>query len=300
MATLPLVSRSTRASSSRLTLSTPFRPRSVRSLSIVPNRSPSSNAFFGAQFGLRSRHDAYPTAQGGKGKGKEPGRGVDPEAEVDDREWDIRVARAMLHLQETLPLFFSPEMDSATMFPPEIFSQHVMLKLPPPLPIKISSLSGYGMAFSVARSGMHAFHTDLRSDLERMTFSPSPADAAKESQTNALLLSRKPVPAHRKKQIRVLVSVYGTPRLPSHTEAKWHTSSLYTFSPTSGLISSHEVETIRPLPGEGVSEWLMSRLLGWTSRNAGHEGAIPCPRTAALPPSSDMARFRRRFSPRDE
>lgn len=27
----------------------------------------------------------------------------------------------------------------------------------------------------------------------------------------------------------------------------------------------------------------MSRLLGWTSKNAGHEGAIPCPRTVAYP-----------------
>ncbi|KAK8861476.1 hypothetical protein IAR55_002297 [Kwoniella newhampshirensis] len=298
MTSLPLISRSCRASSSRLPLATPVLLHK-RQHSVVPNRSPSLNAFFGAPFGIPTRYDAYPS-HAGKGKGKEPGRGVDPEAEVDDREWDMRVARAMLHLQETLPLFFSAEMNSATMFPPEIFSQHVMLKLPPPLPIKISSLSGYGMAFSVARSGMQAFHTGLRSDLERMTFSPSPADAAKESQSAALLLSRKPVPAHRKKQIRVLVSVNGTPRLPSHTEAKWHTSSLYTFSPTSGLITSHEVETIRPLPGEGVAEWLMSRLLGWTSRHAGPEGAIPCPRTVAVPDTSEMARFKKGGRARDE
>jgi hypothetical protein len=69
-------------------------------------------------------------------------------------------------------------------------------------------------------------------------------------------------------------------------EATWHTSSLYSFSPYTGLIASHEVETIRPLPGEGVAEWLMSRLLGWTSRHGQAHGQgqahpypypYPCP-----------------------
>ena len=87
---------------------------------------------------------------------------------------------------------------------------------------------------------------------------------------------------HRQKQIRVLLSIHGMPRLPPHNEAMWHTSSLYTFSPYSGLIQSHEVEAIRPLPGEGVVEWLTSRMLGWTSRHGGSEGAIPCPRAVPV------------------
>ena len=65
-------------------------------------------------------------------------------------------------------------------------------------------------------------------------------------------------------------------------ESVWHTSSLYTFSPLTGLIISHEVETVRPLPGEGVAEWLMTRLLGWTQRQGVNEGAIPCPRTVPV------------------
>lgn len=61
-----------------------------------------------------------------------------------------------------------------------------------------------------------ALHTDLRSEMERMTFSPSPRDMRQESKRAAVLLAKKEIPSHRMKQIRVLVSVYGTLRLPPH------------------------------------------------------------------------------------
>ncbi|WVQ64791.1 uncharacterized protein L199_002960 [Kwoniella botswanensis] len=297
MSVLPSIPRACRASSSRLPQHPPLRTTaftsihsiSIRNLSLLPSRSPSSVPFFLPHLGLGGAKHQAQLPEYGKGKERQP----DEDEEVDDREWDMRVARAMLHLQETLPLFFDPEMNSTNMFPQNIFSKHMVLKLPAPLPLKISSLSGYSMAFSLTRSGMHALHTDLRSDLERMSFSPSPSDLAQSDPKSALLLAKKPVPAHRQKQIRVQVAVYGTLRLPPHKEAKWHTSSLYTFSPFSGLITSHEVETIRPLPGEGVAEWLMSRLLGWTSRQSVNEGAVPCPRTVALPTRNEMERFKR-------
>jgi hypothetical protein len=113
-----------------------------------------------------------------------------------------------------------------------------------------------------------------------MTFSPSPTAASAPA---AAFFTRR-TPAYRHKQIRVLVKVSGSLRLPPHNvsrawmhstnlqEATWHTSSLYTFSPHSGLIAAHEVEAIRPLPGEGVADWLMSRLLGWTGRHGQMEG----------------------------
>ena len=50
----------------------------------------------------------------------------------------------------------------------------------------------------------------------------------------------------------------------------WQTSSLYTFSPVSGLITEHLVETIRPLPGESVGAWLSARL--WHGRAGESEG----------------------------
>lgn len=73
-------------------------------------------------------------------------------------------------------------------------------------------------------------------------------------------------PPARQRQIRILLTLHGRPRLPPHNEATWHTSSLYSFSPYSGLIAHHEVETIRPLPGEGVTEWLRQSLFGFAGR----------------------------------
>lgn len=75
-----------------------------------------------------------------------------PEAEVSDTEWDIRVARGMLHLQETLPRLFDD--DTSVLFPSDIYSHAMVLKLPHPFPLKIGSLQGYKMAFGIARNGM--------------------------------------------------------------------------------------------------------------------------------------------------
>ncbi len=110
------------------------------------------------------------------------------------------------------------------------------------------------------RSLTPALHTDLATTLQRMTFSPP-------TPPHSLSDSFKDTPAQRHKQIRVQLALHGHPRLPPHHRAEWTTSNLYTFNPYSGLIASHEVEAIRPLPGEGVGEWVMHRLLGWTRRN---------------------------------
>lgn len=43
----------------------------------------------------------------------------------------------MLHLRDTMPRFFHPEQSTSSMFPNDIFSQNVVLKLPAPLPLKV-------------------------------------------------------------------------------------------------------------------------------------------------------------------
>lgn len=50
-----------------------------------------------------------------------------------------------------------------------------------------------------------------------------------------------------------------------------------------------EVESIRPLPGEGVAEWLRNRLLGWTKQEE-HEVA-PCPRAVPMESGMELVRF---------
>ncbi|ORY27450.1 hypothetical protein BCR39DRAFT_538069 [Naematelia encephala] len=225
-----------------------------------------------------------------KGKGKEPAPRRSNEGEVDDREWELRVGRAMMHLRDTLPVFFGPEYNSSSMFPPDIFSHNVVLKLPQPLPIKISSLTAYSMAFSIARNGMLALHSDMRNSLDRMTLSPTPPAATPLIPGKALTLSRKSI-ASRQKQIRIQISVHGTPRLPPHKESTWQTSSLYTLSPYSGLIMTHEVESIRPLPGEGVAEWMRSRLLGWVKHEDADPAPVACPRAVPVTGELEVVRY---------
>ena len=44
----------------------------------------------------------------------------------------------MIHLRETLPHLFDPQLSAAELFPPDIYSRNVVLKLPAPFPIKVS------------------------------------------------------------------------------------------------------------------------------------------------------------------
>ena len=104
----------------------------------------------------------FPTATNpyesqGKGKGKGPERPRSNEEEVDDAEWQMRVGtfilpfytymsrstdiagRAMLHLRDTLPKLLESGHSSSELFPSDIYSSNVILKLPAPLPIRVSS-----------------------------------------------------------------------------------------------------------------------------------------------------------------
>ncbi|KAJ9109208.1 hypothetical protein QFC21_000537 [Naganishia friedmannii] len=220
-------------------------------------------------------------------KGKKPVREGEEE-EVDDREWELRVGSGLLHLRATLPYIFNPPED-APLFPPSVYSNHVCLRLPAPLPVKLSSLHLYQFMFAMARHGMHVMHTDVYASLDKVTVSPNvnARMATKDLVKRLPNADRK----RRNRQVRVELSVNGTPRLTPDHPTSWKTSSLYTFSPLSGLIIEHEVETIRPLPGEGVAEWLSHRLWGFRA-NTGEE-LNPIPAHARM---GDAAPLKDRFA----
>jgi hypothetical protein len=44
----------------------------------------------------------------------------------------------MIHLRDTLPLILQSGQSSSELFPPDIYSSNVILKLPAPLPIRVS------------------------------------------------------------------------------------------------------------------------------------------------------------------
>lgn len=112
-----------------------------------------------------------------------------------------------------------------------------------------------------------AFHHDCGATLERLSYSPHSPLQNKDADGPS-------PPDKRVRQIRVMLSIHGTPRLPPHKVAVWHTSNLYTFSPYSGLIAEHEVEAIRPLPGEGVMEWIQGAVSGWTKNGTAVPGTV--------------------------
>ncbi|KAJ9125555.1 hypothetical protein QFC22_000517 [Naganishia vaughanmartiniae] len=219
-------------------------------------------------------------------KGKKPVREGEEE-EVDDREWELRVdlnsspqspplsyllGSGLLHLRATLPYIFNPPED-APLFPPSVYSNHVCLRLPAPLPVKLSSLHLYQFIFAMARHGMHVMHTDVYASLDKMTVSPNVT--ARMATKDLVKRSPNTERKRRNRQVRVELSVNGTPRLTPDHPTSWKTSSLYTFSPLSGLIIEHEVETIRPLPGEGVAEWLSHRLWGFRANTSEELNPVP-------------------------
>ncbi|KAL7412436.1 hypothetical protein BDY24DRAFT_416224 [Mrakia frigida] len=81
------------------------------------------------------------------------------------------------------------------------------------------------------------------------------------------------------RKVRLRVKVGGKLRLPSleggllgggeGIEREWTISNLYTFSPLTALITHHQVETIHPAPGEGLSGWVTS----WRGGGGGKRAA---------------------------
>lgn len=169
--------------------------RATRAACITPRQRrcvhipvPSPHPNHPVQFSIPSLLPSRPASYAGKGKGKAPDPKKSNEEEVEDAEWEMRVGKSpllpkglsrqradrcvgagMLHLRETLPLLLHSGHSSSDLFPPEIFSSNVVLKLPAPLPIRvsiicrgvvcvliiqISSLPAYSMLFSIARNGM--------------------------------------------------------------------------------------------------------------------------------------------------
>lgn len=179
-----LLPRYCHASSSRNVLFSVTGPVvRVRRLSLLPPRHDLIPFFIPPHGPNGNNAIGIPGLGEGKGKGRMPPSKPNMEDEVDDREWEMRagesasqfesvsarsrhitlvghmisvlklggymlnptVARAMLHLRDTLPRFFDHDQSSAALFPPEIFSKDILLKLPQPLPLQVRSFRKGGL-----------------------------------------------------------------------------------------------------------------------------------------------------------
>ncbi|OCH83832.1 hypothetical protein OBBRIDRAFT_799584 [Obba rivulosa] len=222
----------------------------------------------------------HESQNGGSPEPEHPG-----EPEISDQEWEIRTGRAIYILQQTLPDFFSTGLVSSLETPivagrenwkddteEGIYSRNIRLSYTPPSPLPaplprtlhIEGLPLYMASSVFVRHTLNALYTDLRVTLRRVRVhgprtgtngsslaggpaslpglsdqSPGPEGAAR---------ARRSV---REKSLFVGLDVSGVARV-SGERGGWEVNSTYVFSPHTGLIYAHIVDSIEPAPHQAV------------------------------------------------
>ncbi|KAF9218594.1 hypothetical protein BS17DRAFT_798514 [Gyrodon lividus] len=196
---------------------------------------------------------------------------------ISDQEWEIRTGRAIYILQQTLPDFFQVGLisnvdptkgpDIVNVSPSEngdvesIYSPKISLTytppvaLPSPLP---STLSLEGLPLYLAssvfiRHTMKTLYSDLRVELRKFVVQSS-STSAQISPAAVTHTYNK-----REKSLFIGLSVYGTTRV-SGGLGEWQIDSTYSFSPVSGLINVHTINSIHPTPHQAAYDALRASL----------------------------------------
>ncbi|KAG6918796.1 hypothetical protein DXG01_011548 [Tephrocybe rancida] len=218
--------------------------------------------------------------------------------QISDQDWEIRTGRAIYVLQQTLPEFFLAglvtSMDKATGIPRSastsipiinanpldfqtssdddieiIYSPKVRLSytppmaLPPPFPttLHIEGLPLYLASAVFIRHTLNALYTNLGVELRKVVVktpsSASPTPIPEER--NAWPQKNRKGNPGREKSLLVAFCVTGNSRV-SGASGEWEVSSTYTFSPTTGLIDKHIVDSIYPAPHQAVYDSLRMSL----------------------------------------
>ncbi|KAF8320277.1 hypothetical protein DL93DRAFT_2073781 [Clavulina sp. PMI_390] len=195
----------------------------------------------------QTRHDAVRVFRGSEERRT-------PESQsVPDDEWEMRVGRGIYVLTSTLPNFFDSGLvvnashDSDSLEDIPIYSKMVELSytppaaLPSPLPqtLRINGLTMYQGSASMLKSTFTALYSDCSVTLERMSVIPG---------------------GFRERKVKIDLGLQGTARL-TNTKAEWNVLSTYSFSPTSGLISRHEIERIYPEPHSALIDSVRATIL---------------------------------------
>ncbi|KAG8935581.1 hypothetical protein FRC02_007509 [Tulasnella sp. 418] len=190
----------------------------------------------------------------GKRKGRPEGNGKsDGPERVSDMEWELRVGRAIFLLQSTLPDFFSTGLvtsshSSRTRNPTStehdnngddeiIYSKNIRLSYTPPIRLPplpatfhIEGLALYQASAAVLRTSLMTLYSNCTVDI-----------------VHTSVVS----PAKRERQLKLGITIQGRSRLTGST-AEWDVRTTYSFSPLSGLILHHEIQSIDPAPHSRV------------------------------------------------
>ncbi|KAF8218303.1 hypothetical protein K438DRAFT_1474311, partial [Mycena galopus ATCC 62051] len=207
--------------------------------------------------------------------------------EISDQEWELRTGRAIYVIQQTLPDFFdtglitsihrstgspcqanghvplakaddyhtTPDEDIDSIYSPNIrLSYTPPVALPAPIP-KTWHIEGTSMYFASSRFVRHtlnALYSDLKVVLNKVSIETPPPVGDPEL---PLKTGRK----SREKSLFVGLTATGIARV-SGAAGEWEVNSTYTFSPLTGLIHIHTVNSIHPAPHQAVLDSLRASL----------------------------------------
>ncbi|KAG2138431.1 uncharacterized protein EDB93DRAFT_724521 [Suillus bovinus] len=197
--------------------------------------------------------------------------------DISDREWQIRTGRAIYILQQTLPDFFdvglvssidpiktpalvdSKESDSLeveNIYSPKVkltYTPPVALPSPFPRTLGLEGLPLYLASSVFIRHTMRTLYSDLRVELRKVAVQGSPSTDS-EGTTAGTHSTHQ-----RDKSLFISLDVYGTTRV-SGGVGQWQIDSTYNFSPISGLIQTHTINSIHPAPHQAAYDALRASL----------------------------------------
>ncbi|KAI0764626.1 hypothetical protein C8Q74DRAFT_1282998 [Fomes fomentarius] len=208
----------------------------------------------------------------------------DVPGELSDQEWEIRTGRAIYVLQQTLPTFFSTglisSLDTSASNTKEkeddeisIYSPNIRLEYRPPAPfppafpktLHVEGLPLYLASSAFVRHTLNALYTDLRVELQRVRVhgprSSSTSGLRPDSDPNQPEETQRSNKTRsiREKSLFIGLRVVGVNRV-SKADGGWEVNSTYTFSPVTGLICLHNIDSIQPAPHQAFFSALQAAL----------------------------------------
>ncbi|KAJ6460928.1 hypothetical protein C8R45DRAFT_535273 [Mycena sanguinolenta] len=230
--------------------------------------------------------------------------------EISDHEWELRTGRAIYVIQHTLPDFFTtglvtsidnsvgprqtnsfvpltnansldyhapPEEDLDSIYSPNIrlsYTPPVPLSAPFPKTLNIEGMLLYNGSAVFVRHTLNALYSDLKIVLNKVSVQTPPLVGDPELKTR-----RK----SREKSLFVGLTATGIARV-SGAAGEWEVNSTYTFSPLTGLIHIHTINSIHPAPHQAVYDSLRASLgnVFGSQERPGAAGAVKAPRDSSI------------------
>ncbi|KAG9219928.1 hypothetical protein CCMSSC00406_0009531 [Pleurotus cornucopiae] len=221
----------------------------------------------------------------------EPARRPEHDDAISDAEWELRTGRAIDVLTSTLPHFFSYGLvssidrvsgtprtvgaiasanpldfrnkdDVETIYSPKIrlsYTPPIALPAPFPKTLHVEGLPLYLSSAVFIRHTLNALYSDTQVILRKVVVQTPGSRkflVGGEIENSTTLDSNR---RNREKSLFIGLTVNGVARV-SGGLGEWNVNSTYTFSPLSGLIHVHTIDSIQPAPHQTVYDALRSSL----------------------------------------